>query len=105
MLSEQEICYECSCILIDDRDALEISTWIYLGFVKTSCGSIDCEVPNHFHKFAKLEDYSRSIQDPAFELPHIFITTTQEVRKRFLNREAMIESANMWHQQLLADKL
>ena len=101
MFSDNEVCYECGCIVIEDRECLELTTWVYLGFVKRDFTSTDCDVPYHFHRFAKLDDYFRWKQDPDSELPHIYLTTETEIRLRFFNRQEMVDSVFDWHQYLL----
>ena len=101
MFAEHEICYECACVQTGDRDCLEISTWVYLGYVKTKCGDVNCEIPNHFYKFCAYRDYLTWTQKPEFDLPCFYIVTKKEVESRFLDRKRMIESASYWHQELL----
>ena len=102
MLSENEICYECQCIQTGNRDCLEISTWVYLGYVETNFGSAHCETPNHFHKLCAYEEYRKWKQRPDYQMSCFYIVTTQEVESRYLSRERMIEEASYWHTKLTA---
>ena len=101
MFSENEICYECNCTVLEDRDCLELATWVYLGVVKQDCNSTDCDVPYHFYQFAKFDDYHRWKQNPQTKLPRINLTSEEQVRRRFVDRQAMVDSVADWHNYLL----
>ena len=101
MFSEEEVCYECCCTVVDGRDCLELTTWVYLGFVKQNFSATSCDVPYHFYQFAKFEDFCRWKQNPETKLPSINLTSKEHVQRKFVGRQAMVDSATSWHNYLL----
>jgi len=100
MFSEEEVCYECNCMVIEDREYLEIVTWVYLGFFRMNCNSTDCDVPFHFYRFAKFDDFRRWKQNRGATLESINLTSMDQVRRKFVDRQAMVESVTDWHNYL-----
>src|SRR6056297_3577553 len=100
MFSENEVCYECNCTVVEDRDYFEIATWVYLGFFKTEQSSTDCDVPFHFYRFAKFDDFQRWKQNGGTKLEAINLTSMDQVRRRFVDRQAMVDSVLDWHKFL-----
>jgi hypothetical protein len=100
MFSVEEVCYECNCTVVDDRDYLEIATWVYMGFFKMNCNSADFDVPFHFYRFAKFDDFRRWKQSGGSKLESINLTSMEQVCRRFLDRQAMVDSVMNWHNYL-----
>ncbi|TWU59551.1 hypothetical protein V7x_55670 [Crateriforma conspicua] len=100
MFSEEDVCYECNCTVVDGRDCLEVATWVYLGYFKMNCNSTDCDVPNHFYRFVKFDDFHRWKQNQDTELPCVNLTSMAQVRQRFVDRQAMVDSVLDWHNYL-----
>jgi hypothetical protein len=102
MFSEEEACYECNCTVVGHRDYLEITTWVYLGVFKMNSNSADCDIPFHFYRFAKSEDFHPWKKNGGSELAAINLTSINQIRRRFVDRKAMLDYVVDWHDYLSA---
>lgn len=102
-LQRGEVVYECGLRTIGDHSGqVVVSTMKYMGKKRKEFTVSDCDVPFEFYEFVEYKPFATSGEPPT---DSELIPSANDVEKRMLTLQELIDELEFWRDQIGKDEM